>query len=46
MNRLLDTWVAESLAQRGFEVLTHRELPPNDGGIAAGQAVVAGWQEN
>jgi hydrogenase maturation protein HypF len=46
MNRLLDTWVAESLAQRGFEVLTHRALPPNDGGVAAGQAVVAGWQED
>jgi hydrogenase maturation protein HypF len=30
----------ELLAQDGFRVITHRVVPPNDGGIALGQAVI------
>ncbi|MFN2629577.1 MAG: carbamoyltransferase HypF, partial [Gaiellaceae bacterium] len=29
------------LEQRGFRVLTHRSVPPNDGGISYGQAAIA-----
>ena len=40
-NTLLVDLAKERLTAAGFEVLTHREVPPNDGGLSLGQAVIA-----
>ena len=40
-NRLLVRLVNEGLTDRGFKVLLHSLVPPNDGGIALGQAAYA-----
>jgi len=41
-NRYLTERAASVLESRGFVVHTHQQVPPNDGGIALGQAVMAG----
>jgi hydrogenase maturation protein HypF len=41
-NALLTGLVTERLQSAGFQVHRHRLLPPNDGAISAGQAVIAG----
>jgi hydrogenase maturation protein HypF len=40
-NRYLTERAAAVLESRGFIVHTHRQVPPNDGGIALGQAVMS-----
>ena len=40
-NRLLLALTLPRLVGAGFEVLTHRYVPPNDGGISLGQAAMA-----
>ncbi len=40
-NAILLRGLMEGLQRKGFRVYTHRCLPPNDGGIALGQALAA-----
>ncbi|MDT5013774.1 MAG: hydrogenase maturation protein HypF, partial [Mycobacterium sp.] len=39
-NSLLLRLSLNGLHERGFDVMTHRQVPPNDGGIALGQLLV------
>jgi len=43
-NRFLLENLCSELEKEGFEVLTHSQIPSNDGGLALGQAVVASYR--
>ena len=40
-NAVLTQFATEELRRRRFDVLAHSQVPPNDGGLSAGQALVA-----
>ena len=40
-NRLLLEQLTRRLRQHGFDVLTHRQVPANDGGLSLGQVAIA-----
>jgi len=44
-NRLLLRLTVEALKKAGFSVLTHKQVPTNDGGVSLGQAVIANFAE-
>ena len=44
-NKVLLSGLIEKLESKGFNVLIHRQVPPNDGGISLGQASIAGRQK-
>ncbi len=44
-NRRLFKHLGRALGEAGFKVLTHRQVPCNDGGISLGQAVIASYRK-
>jgi hydrogenase maturation protein HypF len=44
-NAFLLTELEARLRQDGFEVLSHEQVPANDGGVSLGQAVIANAKE-
>ena len=40
-NKILTELVTLQLKEEHFNVITHRQLPANDGGLSLGQAVIA-----
>ena len=42
-NRLLTERMRSAMEKRGWEVLTHHQVPCNDGGLSLGQAVIANF---
>lgn len=46
MNRYFTKYMLDRLREEKFNILTHKELPANDGGLALGQTMIANAQFN
>ena len=46
MNRYFTKYMLDRLRREKFNILTHKELPANDGGLALGQIIIANAQFN
>jgi hydrogenase maturation protein HypF len=44
LNQFLLSGSYDALHAAGFDVRAHRRVPTNDGGVALGQAAIAGWR--
>ena len=44
MNKILTGFLIEEIERKGLNVHIHRNVPPNDGGISLGQAVICNEQ--
>ncbi|HEY6781386.1 MAG TPA: carbamoyltransferase HypF [Thermoleophilaceae bacterium] len=44
LNEFLLSGSHDALVAAGFDVRVHRRVPTNDGGVALGQAAIAGWR--
>ena len=44
MNKILTGFLVEEIERKGLNVYLHRKVPPNDGGISLGQAVICNKQ--
>ena len=43
-NMILLRRTMKALRDENFEILIHKEVPANDGGLALGQAAIAAWK--
>lgn len=46
MNKILSNLLISKLRNKGLQPKIHQIVPPNDGGVSFGQAIIAGWNSS